>query len=275
MIKQIIRSKYKDLSIGETTNDLCPICEGGEHHDRSFSVTRRPTGLLFNCFRNKCGIRGFIPEITTTDFTEQPKAFVPKYFNRPLLNLPEEIRLAISVIYGISSENIELQRWKLDITDEGDRRIYIPLFDLDGFNYGALSIKKPFLPGISELPKVVTYKFLDKPMVHYPKTELISGPIVLVEDAISATRIAPLVRSAALLGTHMSASQARSLCAASPSLIVALDADTWEHKVPKPLLIKDEYQFLFEEIRLIKLDKDVKDMTRIEFDKFISEVLEV
>jgi hypothetical protein len=99
--------------------------------------------------------------------------------------------------------------------------------------------------------------------------------MVLVEDAISATRLAPLVRSAALLGTHMSAEQARSLREASPSLVVALDSDTWEHKVPKPILIKDEYQFLFKEVRLIKIDTDVKDMSRVDFDKFITEILEV
>lgn len=111
--------------------------------------------------------------------------------------------------------------------------------------------------------------------MHYPKTELISGPIVLVEDAISATRLAPLVRSAALLGTHMSAGQARSLRAASPSLVVALDQDTWYHKVPKPLLIKDEYQFLFDEIRLLKIEKDVKDMNKADFGRFVDSVLEV
>jgi hypothetical protein len=73
----------------------------------------------------------------------------------------------------------------------------------------------------------------------------------------------------------MSADKARSIRAASPSLVVALDADTWEHAVPKPLLIKDEYQFLFDEVRLIKINTDVKDMSKVDFDKFISEVLEV
>lgn len=273
-IRSIIKDKYNDLRLGETINDICPVCNGGDHKDKSFSITRKANGFIYICFRNKCGIRGFIMDVHEFE-NELPKGFKPKNFTRPLLPINKEIRDTIAIIYGISSEEIVKQRWKLDITDEGDYRLYIPLFDIDGFPYGALSVKKSFLPGKSERPKVIIYRWENRPLVHYPKTELIDGPVVLVEDAISATRLAPLVRSAALLGTHMSAGQARSLRAASPSIVIALDLDTWYHKVPKPLVIKDEYQFLFDEISLLKLEKDVKDMSKAEFGKFVDSILEV
>lgn len=35
----------------------CPFCNSGE---KSFSITREPTGIVYKCHRNKCGINGFV-----------------------------------------------------------------------------------------------------------------------------------------------------------------------------------------------------------------------
>ena len=46
-----------NLSEGETLRVICPFCSGGMSAERTLSITRNE-GLVWQCFRAKCGVTG-------------------------------------------------------------------------------------------------------------------------------------------------------------------------------------------------------------------------
>ena len=267
-IKKEILDLSKDLDINNTINTYCPLCKGGTNKDKSFSITRTKEGILYICFRNKCNFKGFISDLNIKNDPIIVKEFEPRYFEEELEVIPSELMYELYIKYWMPPKDIRKQQWKYCRKENG---LYIPLFDLNGINYGAQLkslVKKPIL----RVSKVYTYRWLDRPMVHYPLTELMEEPLVLVEDAISAAKLSRFVHSAALLGTNLSAEQARSIRLRSPSILLALDADTWYGHEPKSLTIKRKWDCFFDYIDIAHIQRDVKDMNDEEFMEFVDEI---
>lgn len=59
--KHDVRLLGADLAVDEQSEQMtCPSCRAS--HERSFGVKRVADGLVFSCFRAKCGLQGFLPD---------------------------------------------------------------------------------------------------------------------------------------------------------------------------------------------------------------------
>jgi DNA primase len=102
-------------------------------------------------------------------------------------------------------------------------------------------------------------------MAWYPKVG--SKSLIVVEDQFSAIRAADYCTAVALLGTNLNEERAYALRKFSPGYqrYLALDQDAFD----KAVKLTVQYRGLLG-LRLLTLDKDLKDLTNEELAEFMS-----
>lgn len=260
MIRERIKHACLELSVGESTREcLCPYCGGGDTKEKSFPITRLPDGIIYNCYRAKCGKAGFIPSRgSSLDYVvpHKEKEFVPRPYEYKLEKLDEnQIRFFRSSFSLVDKE----------IRDNGIKyspehsRYYFPLFNRRGYDVGGIarSYKKAS-------PKSLTYWTHDGPRLHYPRTETNSETCVLVEDIVSGIRVARFLPAIVLLGTSLNKQQVAAIATDYKNVICALDPDATQVSITH----KKRHGLSFRNFLIAPLSKkDPKDMT----DKEIQE----
>ncbi len=225
---------YTDLPLDETRNGVCPSC--GE---RKFYVTRKTSGLAYICFRASCALEPgmifeasmpsgtFVQDVRTKKtkrrFTQE--TYVPDWKDRHFFYDR----------FWIDFENPKTMARYVKVTED-DRYampVYGPRQEFRGWN-----IRRPNWSGVSVAPRD------DCKGDDYPKTVLYlednckaraawygdpGGTLVIVEDQVSAMRVAPLARSVAILGTHLKDEVVSEILREGPfgHVIVALDPDAY------------------------------------------------
>ena len=252
-IREYIKNLALDLEISSTSErSVCPFCGGGAKAEHTFSVTRTPEGLLYNCFRASCpNGHGFVGSRNVVrDYKPKIRQFVPKYYTKPLFKLPNVIRDWMIKKYRLTPEEIINAGFKYSIED---KRVYMPIFDDKGYETGAVA--RAFN---GQEPKAVMYKYNDGPKFYFPFGELYGSSVVIVEDIISAIRCKRLFGNAvALLGTGFNPEQATYLSSLFKNIVYALDPDA----VYKAIDYAIEYQLLFNSSRVAFLTADPKDLS--------------
>jgi predicted RNA-binding Zn-ribbon protein involved in translation (DUF1610 family) len=257
------------LGLNESTYKMgCPHC--GE--DTSFSVTRRHDGILYNCYRMKCGVQGFIPMVgynmgkgdrinhnvsghAIKGNTVPSRKAETNAFNGEVTQLPKKVKQFLFKNYELVTEDISRQGWKYE---ESTNRLAMPLYSFMGYRFGWQLKKLP--ESTYSGPKAITY--IDRydgcglAFANSKSGEVLdSKTVVVVEDIISATKMATLLPSCALLGTSMTDRQAGFLSTHFDTLVLMLDPDAHD----KSLKISEKYRGLFNTFRVMAMSKDPKD----------------
>ncbi len=249
MSESEVRLMALDLEMDESRGGLlCPFCHGGQHGDKSFAMTRIGSGILYHCFRAKCTKGGLIPSTYGIQQTVRKKKS-PKIFTK-----------ATRLLSG-SEEHFLFDKYELlpkanhtyKYCDEMDRLV-VPILGIHLHQLG-IAVKDEFNKHPSQ-PKWIFY--WEKPMepkVHLRLTN--ERYVVVCEDIISADKLWTYdIPAIALLGTHLSEDNTVYLRKLGiTKLYLALDPDA-KDKMHK---IKGKYSLLFDEIKMMFLDKDVKD----------------
>lgn len=264
-IDQEVELLGKDLEVdGTLSTSDCPMCHGGKHKDKAFTITRLNEGLIYNCFRASCECSGFVPtqykfpvvidktNPVTVDVPKggEKKKFRPKYYEQRTIILTAEQKEWFGIQFGLTLKEIADMR----ITYNATRTSYaFPILNWRGFKLG--TVDRAYW---NRTPKAITYMEIDEPVLHFPYRFNITGkgPIFLVEDQISAQKVMRYANSAALLGSHLSPRAAQLLTGLTDHIVFALDADATE----RAIMLKRKYDFLFKEVSVVKLDCDPKDM---------------
>lgn len=98
-----------------------------------------------------------------------------------------------------------------------------------------------------------------------------SDSLILVEDQVSAIRMAPHMHSAALLGTHINDDKAEEIRSGKyKTVIIALDNDATHEAIKLQLKWAGRIRGLF----IRGLAKDIKDMNDDEFKDFLESIPE-
>jgi hypothetical protein len=229
-------------TLGEGTHRvMCPWCTGGSKSEQSLSLGVSASGTLyFRCFRANCGKSG--GKFIEANVTKKP----PRYFTA-------ECRFM----------ETERQQWFVDKFGfcPTDTR-YAPL--MDRYIY---TVRGPRGKGRGFIarsfsgaePKVLTYNERPgEPFIAWalqPRTDL--GPIVVVEDWVSAEKVSQVAIGVALNGTHMGMDAACEIAEHSLSrpVIFALDRDAFA----KSVQYASKYGGMFKNRpRVWRLDKDLK-----------------
>lgn len=247
---------YAYLQDGETINgELCPSCGGGVSGDRSLSISNRDGALLWICYRDSCRFAGSSGRSTagTVSNTSVPssRAVAGRWIARDSDSLPVEIREMLSTRYSIDPSLAARGGFGWSATDS---RLAMPVRGYEGEELGvmlrALDGRKP---------KVVSHT--EKGVMAWYINHTTPG-IIIVEDQLSAVRASRYLSSVALLGTNLSEERVAEIRKTrNIPVYLALDNDAISSAVKYVV----KYRSVLP-LQLVRLDKDIKDMTHEEAD---------
>lgn len=181
------------LEVGESTYKTpCPQC----NQSGSFSVTRNEFGYLYNCFRDSCGIKGFVESVINSNLVKSRRVEKKEDFVYPSVDL-EKIDVSEKELWSFverdSNNCIEYlipYGAKYDTISE---RIYFPT--TSGFTLRRVYGK--------QTPKSLNYRTKEGLNVFKVIGKDINK-FFLVEDIYSAIKLHMAGYTAiALLGTHL------------------------------------------------------------------------
>ena len=257
----------------ETTyREVCPYCDGGDSADRgSFSITRDPRGIVFHCFRAKCGAHGFVPVgavSASLDYHVPDKPeYEPKHYYRDLQPLSGKITDWLCTKFHLTPEEIQNNGWKFA---DQDQRVYMPIFNALGENTGAV------LRDYTGVEKKKTILYHWRPTTHsaghWPRITdtamLQHRPVVLVEDIVSAIRVARHCPAVALIGTEPSVDLIKYLVPRYRRVVLALDPDAYGRSMKH----WRTYGLYFDNFEPIKLLEDPKDLSHDDLKEVMDNV---
>jgi len=272
-----IKEAGAQLPLGSTETIECPFCRNDWEAQgrpsiwaptKSMSVTRATAGILYLCHRATCtkGRGGGIVSDTLTKkhLTQQKVEWTPKICRHPMTFVSDDVYGEMVAPYHISKELMQLQEFKWLPTEN---RLYMPTFNAQGYTIGGTA--KTRLKGLK--PKVIQYRHNNVPMIHYPKGQpTVDVPLILVEDVLSALRLASAgLRAAALLGTNIGPRDLDYLTKNEREIILMLDGDASQ----KAVNYKRNLSTYFDTFIVVPLPygKDPKDLTDKELKEYFND----
>jgi len=201
----------------------CPICQGGQSGELSFVIFRDSGQLVGSCYRGTCGAT---IRTGSRKFIAAPKKGKP--FNRRVYTgntkgCNKTMQRYFKNKFQISGDTMLKEGVRYD---PDRKRMVFPVFDYKGVGFG-YNLKETKLT-TDGMAKWVTYFDRETSRLHYPKSfkKMNTYPhIVLVEDIISAIRVAQLAPVVALQGTSLNWEQVSELIDQTDKIILALDPD--------------------------------------------------
>ena len=237
-----------ELSVDASHRCDCPVCHG----KNTFTVTRDYTTVLYNCYKNSCGIRGtqkkFLDAATIMELQKVQKDTSQSdseqdlctYELPPYLTPYKQVQHPIDPMflsrYGINHNDV-----MYDIRQD---RVVFPVYTENNVLVDAVGRSMT-----GRTPKWLRYASSPMPYVHG-----VGEVAVIVEDAISAYVIGEWkereVVGIALLGTQLTDFHRRYITKWFDKLIVALDPDAQDKTIKiarelncKALNLKDDLKY--------------------------------
>jgi len=265
-ISTYITRQYKENNGGLVECIFCAIdweeqgrpIEWTPSKSMSISINDNIDGLLFNCYRAGCSHgRGFISlgDALLTSPSKK-KEFTPKQYKYRTITAK---RKYLSAHVNLTQEEIDMNGIKYAI----DRGTYgYPILNREGYITGMVDRSYT-----GRKPKSINYMFNEGDKLHYPKSEMQSAVVLLVEDIPSAIIGSRYRETVALLGTHLSLGDVKKLRSHTRHLAIALDPDA----SAKALVIARKYSIFFDSIDVLFFPNDLKDCTHKEIIQVLGE----
>lgn len=223
-----------------TTRTVCPVCGGGRSKEKSCLIYDRSGVRFYKCFRASCpkpyGMWDGV-------LTSKPTARLDWPGLSPLP--PERMRwLASKFLLSNSDLNRLRALWT------GDRYWY-PIRDYNLVERGGIA------RSYWKTPKALTYTENWGTGAWYPQA---SDSIWVVEDQVSACKMAEYHTTCALLGVSLAAPCRQALAASGKRIVVALDGDALSQSTK----ISEQLQRAGCETQVVFLDRDIKNLDQWE-----------
>lgn len=248
---------------GQMHRYTCPICNAT--HENSFTISYNQDfnrGLFMRCWRAGCNANllwlpddGILPPLKAPDKVSLEQT----EFKYDTTELPENVSAFLRNKYHLTPFAFTLLNpsWC-----EKTKRVIFPVHNQFREHIGYVARKYPEFNKAKSTPKVLNYKINRHfPFQHFTHNVLDIKSVVLVEDMVSAARVAAAgVPAVALLGSSLNEEVLQSLRLVR-SCGIALDADV-HHKLPS-MLKQFKHVMAHWEIFILdrsKYTQDVKDM---------------
>jgi len=262
-----VKELAKQVALEETLTIDCPFCKRVWEQqgrpltwrpNKSFSLSRSSTGVLYHCFRASCGSSsGFLPDVTLEHIPK--KEFQPREYSYDLVPLDESTS-KLFTDKGFTNEELK----DAGVRYNPERKTYaFDIRDVNGYTVGI--VDRDFG---RRVPKAITYWFNDVPKLHFRGNT--GGPILIVEDIPSAIKGSRYIQTVALLSSHINLEQVKHLRTLTDTVYLALDDDATD----KAVKLQKRWGFYFKVFTVLPLSKDIKDMDEQELKEF-SERLQV
>jgi len=262
-----IRAEALSIETGVTRAVYCPFCDNESPYSPSLSITRTDEGIVYNCYRAVCSGKGFIGSM--------PRERVEKVTRKPTTNqfkestqlLSEEQKKQLFGEYNLSDRHCAT--WRVSYG-----RLVMPMRDDKGniWGYNSKSMWDVF-PGSRKSVNYVHIPY--EGGVHWATdSRHVSDKVVVVEDIISATRVAATIKNVhviALLGTVFNDHTVKALMGKRiKHVVIALDPDA----LSKAVSIVNKYRVFFNTFKILSLSKDPKDLSKEKFhDEMVRNIL--
>lgn len=242
---------------------ICPSCRGGSSKERSFNLWYSPLGLHYFCHRTSCGERGVVAANgRNITMTGQARLFEPRKF---------EYATCSPTMFAANKFSEKYEITEQELIDNGvlccpSRNSFIfPVYNLLGYEIGIL---ERWYAWTGDAKRVLYYPQVDYPVMYMPRTCALSDTMVVVEDVLSAIKVSRIIPCCALLGTHLSRDVMLKFKEVGiKSLIFALDPDA----AGKAIKLKKEVSLWFDEVSVVLLSQDPKDMPMSELQDILEE----
>lgn len=260
-----IQTEYSSLGDGETeTGKVCPACNGGSSQEGSLSVTGRSDTLLYNCHRSSCAFAGVVGRTGNVRGSSRNKksnrgVHIPTY---PLTEAT--LKLLASKFY-IEAEAIRLAetQWTGDGDGFYERRVAYPIYGPDSKKRGA-----NYRSYQGYTPKSLINLFSDDAIAcSWYRWRRTSDCVVLVEDQMSAIKVAGRYHSMALLGTNLSDAKIEEIKQLGyKRVFLSLDNDATAEAIKIQIANRSKLPNLL----VMALQKDIKDMKPDEMEEYFN-----
>lgn len=261
-----IEIDYGHLADGQTSSgQVCPACKGGASEEKSLSVSRRDGVLLWNCHRASCSFRG--NSGLSTGGSDQGSGAKPvrerRYIKTTPLNQATVKFLATK--FGIPEADFRLAGcgWTGDADGNYSRRVSFPIFGPDSRKRGEM-----FRSYQGGKPKSIIQLHGENDIAAaWYKWKRRSKYLILVEDQVSAIKVAPIYHSLALLGTNLSEAKVLEIMYNNEydNVYLCLDNDATHDAIRQQL----KWGGRLKGLQVRGLEKDIKDMSKEEFNEFM------
>lgn len=249
------------VKVGTRYRGVCPLCHGGKSKEESLTVDRMAGYARCRCWRASCTLGGVRVNLDGSIYAS-PMASHTKTkpvsvgWDGPTVPAPPDVVPYATVPLRLTEDN----------------RLVIPMLDRRGVRWG--DIVRQLKPYTSDMPKSLSlydHDAYDGMAWFMPKStdscDLSTSPVVVVEDALSAMRLASAgCIGIALVGVHITPERAYALSKLKGRHInLVLDADAYRsvairHAIHYASLITFVVHRIFH---------DVKDMDDEEFGNFM------
>ena len=228
----------------------CPECDGGKTHEQSLSIRQAEDGVLrLSCWRATCG--WFATSLTAPDGRYRSKVKQARPYREATLSLDEsDMQEYLHDAYGLRPSIMGKHGWR---QAEARERPTLVLPVLDPYGRVRGHVTRTF----GEPKRCFTYKESAQPFLDYWPISP-TAPVVIVEDCLSACRLAGLGYNAVvLLGTSMSIEQAQEIgeWAGGREVILALDNDAFK----KAIQLMQRHSHILR-MNVVLLQEDIKNM---------------
>ncbi len=241
----------------ETDGKLrCPKCDGGRTGEISLSVYGADSGegrkmsgaIRLHCWRASCGWTAVTLSSMSEVKMQSGKIKPPKVYRDPLSNIKGMQVQELRFIYGLKQSSYVPHGWKVGEDEALVMPILCPVGGVRG--HATRTFTKP--------KRCYTYKATAQPWLDWWTGDR-DGPLVIVEDTLSACRLSGLeIQAVALLGTGMTVEQAQEIKAyssANSCVYLALDRDAFN----KAIHMRRRHKHILD-LRPICLMEDIKNI---------------
>ena len=268
-----LQSKYGSLAVGVSlAGEMCFACEGGRTQEKTLSVTRTETGVLFNCHRASCGVSGCATfagaPVVRLSKEAQSNQRVParaRYASLIKESLPADVRDYLRERYGISDNLCArgLLRWTEAHSPKGHGRVVLPILNNKNEPYGYVARRLDTQIGA----KAFTFVDDNEGSWYINRN---SKVLLIVEDQLSALKASQFVNTVALLGTNITDATLKAIISGQYTAVyLALDKDAFPKSVKLAVELRPQVS-----LSLIRLHKDIKDLSVVEISElFLKEGL--
>lgn len=263
---------YSHLAEGVTqAGEICPACKGGTSGEGSLSITRRGGLLLYNCHRASCPFHGAVTLTGRSGSTASGQGAVSKASRSyvPTYEINQATLKFLATKYGVTTENLKAAglRWSGDGDGYLTRRVCFPIYDPDSKQRG--TSYRSYEDGVAAKAVIELKEGDDVVCQSWYRWKLTSDVLVIVEDQMSAIKLAPHVHSLALLGTHISDAKAEEIAKLKyKKVILSLDNDATGEAIKLVLKFRNKIKNLF----VHGLGKDIKNMNEEELNEYLSQL---
>ena len=255
------------LAVGEQlSGQECPFCaRHGDRGEKSLSITRDTSAVVYQCHRAKCGARGWVRADSASSSARSSKAANANKWGAYLKHaapLMQDEKNWCGERWSMQDRH--LRKGSVEYSPSA-KRLILPIFNPAGEEVGA-TLRAMHT---KQTPKsMIVMEKADAFCMSFYKSAAPNPNVwIVVEDQASAIRASMYCSSVALLGVYMDAIRAREISKLKPDKVLwCLDKDAFN----KTIEMAKKYGHMIKNSSAVCPPKDLKDMTEQELKSFLT-----